>query len=179
MNFELQPTITNELIKISPLKKEDFNDLYKVASDPLIWEQHPNKNRYQMEVFRNFFKGAIDSNGSVLVQELATGKVIGNSRYYDYDVDNNSINVGYTFLSRDCWGKNYNLSLKELMFNYAFQFVDKIILHVGATNYRSQKSIEKVGAIKSGELDVAYYGEPMKKNFIYEVIKANWEEKNK
>ncbi len=179
MNFELQPTITNELIKISPLKKEDFDDLYKVASDPLIWEQHPNKNRYQMEVFRNFFKGAIDSNGSVLVQELATGKVIGNSRYYDYDVDNNSIKVGYTFLSRDCWGKNYNLSLKELMFNYAFQFVDKIILHVGATNYRSQKSIEKVGAIKSGELDVAYYGEPMKKNFIYEVIKANWEEKNK
>ncbi len=179
MSFDLQPRIENQLIKISPLKVNDFDALYKVASDPLLWEQHPNKNRYQIEVFRNFFKGAIESNGSVLVQNLATGKVIGNSRYYDYDIDKNSITVGYTFLSRDCWGKNYNLSLKELMFNYAFQFVDKIILHVGATNYRSQKSIEKIGAIKVGELDVAYYGEPVKKNFIYEVEKNYWENYNK
>ena len=178
MNFDLQPTLTNELIKISPLKEEDFDAIYAVASDPLLWEQHPNKNRYQIEVFRNFFKGAIESNGAVIVQEIATDKVIGNSRFYDFNEENNSITIGYTFISRDYWGKNYNRSLKKLMFDYAFQFVDKIILHIGATNFRSQKSIEKIGAKKTGELDVAYYGEPVKTNFIYEVQKDVWIKNN-
>ena len=114
MNFDIQPTLENELIKIAPLKETDFDELYAVASDPLLWEQHPNKNRYQLDVFRNFFKGAMESNGAIIVQELATGKTIGNSRYYDYNEDDNSITVGYTFISRDYWGKNYNRSLKKL-----------------------------------------------------------------
>lgn len=178
MSFELQPTITNELIKITPLKEDDFDELYTVASDPLLWEQHPNKNRYQLEVFRNFFKGAIESKGAVIVHEVASGKVIGNSRYYDFDEENNSITIGYTFISRDCWGKNYNWALKKLMFDHAFQFVDKIILHIGSTNFRSQKSIEKIGAKKTGVLDIAYYGEPIKTNFVYEVKKEDWIKNN-
>ncbi len=174
MNFDLQPTLTNELIKISPLTEDNFDELYAVASDPLIWEQHPNKNRYQLEVFRTFFTGAIESKGAVLVQNSTTNEVIGCSRYYDFDDKSNSITVGYTFLSRGYWGKSYNRALKKLMFDYAFKFVDKVILHIGATNFRSQKSIEKIGAIKIGELDVAYYGEPVKTNFVYEVSKIDW-----
>lgn len=174
MNFDLQPTLSNELIKISPLTEDRFDGLYAVASDPLIWEQHPNKNRYQLEVFKTFFKGAIESKGAVLVHNSQTDEVIGCSRYYDFDEENNSIIIGYTFLSRAYWGKSYNKSLKNLMFDYAFKFVDKVILHIGATNFRSQKSIEKIGAIKIGELEVAYYGEPVKTNFVYEVNKADW-----
>ena len=174
MDFDLQPTLENELIKIVPLQEEDFEKLYQVASDPLIWEQHPNKNRYQREVFQNFFKGAMESKGAFLVYEKQTGKVIGSSRYYELDEENSSIAVGYTFIGRDYWGKGHNKSLKNLMFDYAFKFVDKVILHIGATNFRSQKSIEKIGAIKIGELEVAYYGEPVKTNFVYEVNKADW-----
>lgn len=175
MNFDLQPTLSNELIKISPLTEDSFDELYAVASDPLIWEQHPNKNRYQIDVFKTFFKGAIESKGAVLVYDLETNKAIGCSRYYDFDEENNSIIIGYTFLSRDYWGKSYNRSLKKLMFDYAFKFVEKVILHIGATNFRSQKSIEKIGATKIGELDVAYYGEPVKTNFVYQVTKTDWQ----
>lgn len=174
MVFELQPTLLNEFIKLTPLKEEDFNQLYTVASDPLLWEQHPNKNRYQEEVFRNFFNGALESKGALIIHDLTNGKVIGCSRYYDLDEQNSSVTIGYTFISRDCWGKNYNKALKSLMFNHAFKFVDKIILHIGATNFRSQKSIEKIGAIKTGVLDVAYYGEAVKTNFVYEMTKQDW-----
>lgn len=174
MNFDLQPTLSNELIKISPLTEDSFDELYAVASDPLIWEQHPNKNRYQLDVFKTFFKGAIESKGAVLVYDLNTNEVIGCSRYYDFDKENNSIIIGYTFISRDYWGKNYNRSLKKLMFDHAFEFVEKVILHIGATNFRSQKSIEKIGATKIGELEVAYYGEPVKTNFVYQVNKTDW-----
>jgi len=174
MNFNIQPTLTSELIKIIPLTDDDFERLYEVASDPLIWEQHPNKNRYQREVFETFFKGAMESKGAFLVTDVATGKVIGSSRYYDYDGAHNSIAVGYTFIGRDYWGNGYNKALKQLMFDYAFQFVDKIILHIGATNYRSQKAAEKLGAKKVDEIEVAYYGEPAKTNFVYQVDKLDW-----
>lgn len=174
MHFDLQPTLENDLIQIVPLTETDFEALFAVASDPLIWEQHPNKDRYQREVFQNFFKGAIESKGAFMVYEKATGKIVGSSRYYDFEEENNQVAVGYTFIAREFWGKGHNRALKTLMLDYAFQFVDKVILHIGATNFRSQKATEKLGAVKVGELEVAYYGEPVKLNFVYRVDKAKW-----
>ena len=176
MNFDLQPTLENDLIEIAPLKESDFEDLYKVASDPLVWEQHPNKDRYKQEVFENFFKGAMESKGAFLVTEKEDGNVIGSSRYYELDEENSAVAVGYTFIGRDYWGKGHNKALKKLMFDYAFQFVNKIILHIGETNFRSQKAIEKLGAKKMDKVDVAYYGEPVKTNFVYQVDKTDWNE---
>lgn len=176
MSFNLQPTsLADNLIRLVPLKEEDFEKLYTVASDPLIWEQHPNKDRYKREVFQNFFEGAMQSKGAFIVYEQASGKVVGSSRFYDYDEAKSSITVGYTFIGRDYWGKGHNKALKELMFNYAFQFVDHIILHIGSTNFRSQKAIEKLGAKKIDEIEVAYYGEPVKLNFVYQVAKKDWQ----
>jgi len=174
MNFELQPSLENKLIKIKPLKESDFEDLYKVASDPLVWEQHPNKNRYQREVFENFFKGAIESKGAFLVTATETDEVVGSSRYYELDEESNSVAVGYTFIGRNYWGKGYNAALKKLMFDHAFQYVDQIILHIGETNFRSQKAAEKIGAFKVGKINIAYYGEPVKLNFIYQMTKQDW-----
>ena len=178
MNFELQPSLENKLIKITPLKESNFEDLYKVASDPLVWEQHPNKNRYQREVFENFFKGAIESKGAFLVTATETDEVVGSSRYYELDEKNSSVAVGYTFIGRNYWGKGYNAALKKLMFDHAFKFVDKVILHVGATNFRSQKSIEKIGAKQTGVLPIAYYGESVQTNFVYEIQKEDWLKNN-
>lgn len=168
-HFNIQPSLSNELITLVPLKELDFESLFAVASDPLLWEQHPNKDRYQRAVFENFFKGAMESKGAFIIYETGTDKVIGSSRYYD--LTNNSITIGYTFIGREYWGKGYNASIKKLMFDYAFQFVEKIILHIGETNFRSQKAAEKIGATKVGELNVAYYGEPVKLNFVYEIKK--------
>jgi RimJ/RimL family protein N-acetyltransferase len=170
--MNLQPILANELVKLVPLKEHDFDTLFEVAADPLIWEQHPNKDRYQRAVFENFFKGAIESKGAFIIYEATTGEVIGSSRYYEKE--ENSIAVGYTFIGRKYWGKGYNAAIKKIMFDYAFQHVDKIILHIGATNFRSQKAAEKIGALKVSEINVAYYGEPVKLNFHYEVNKNNF-----
>jgi RimJ/RimL family protein N-acetyltransferase len=175
MAIDLQPTIANNLVSIAPLQEGDFEALYTVASDPLIWEQHPNKNRYQREVFQNFFNGAMESGGAFLVKGAATGEIIGSSRFYDWDEQERQIAIGYTFISRAYWGKGYNAALKTLMLNYAFKFADKVIFHIGANNIRSQKAIEKLQAVKVGEEEIAYYGEPEKTNFVYQITKADWQ----
>lgn len=180
MSFELQPTLENKLIKIQALKQDDFETLYAVASDPLIWEQHPNPDRYKREVFEIFFKGAMESGGAFLVLDQQTGRAIGSSRYYELDETQSSIAIGYTFLARDHWGGIYNPALKRLMMEHAFQFVDRVIFHIGASNIRSQKAIERLGARKINEIAMEYYGEANRLNFVYEIKKQTWEEnKNK
>lgn len=172
MPFDLQPTFLHDnLIKLIPLKDTDFEELYAVASDPLIWEQHPNKSRYQREVFQNFFEGAMASKGAFLVRDVKTGEVVGSSRFYDYNEKENSILIGYTFIGTKFWGNNFNKSLKKLMLDYAFRFVDKVYFHIGAFNIRSQKAIEKIGAVKVDEFEVEYYGEDSKLNFVYEITR--------
>lgn len=173
-SFNLQPTLENEFIKIVPLKEEDFETLYAIASDPLIWEQHPNKDRYQREVFETFFKGAMESKGAFLVYDAKSGKAIGSSRYYEADPEYKTIAIGYTFIARDHWGGIYNPALKALMLEHAFTRFDAVILHIGANNLRSQKAAERIGAKKIAELEMAYYGEANKFNFVYEIRKADW-----
>lgn len=170
--FDLQPNLTNEIVTLVPLKASDFEDLFGVASDPLIWEQHPNKDRYKRDVFQNFFEGAMQSGGAFLISDSQTKKIIGCSRFYD--LENDHIKIGYTFYSRDCWGKPFNKNTKELMLDHAFKFFDFVIFHVGATNFRSQKAMEKLGAKKIGEEEVAYHGEAVKLNFVYRIDKAVW-----
>lgn len=174
MNFNLQPTLKNNLIGVFPLQADDFEKLYAVASDPLVWEQHPNKDRYQREVFENFFKGAIESKGAFIVYDQATGNVAGSSRYYELE-PNHSVAIGYTFIGRSFWGKGHNAALKKLMLDHAFQYVNHVILHIGASNFRSQKAAEKLGAKKISEVEIAYYGEPVKWNFVYQINKIDWE----
>jgi RimJ/RimL family protein N-acetyltransferase len=177
MEFELQPTLENDLIKIQPLKPSDFETLYAIANDPLLWEQHPNKDRYKRNVFETFFKGAIESGGAFLVFDNKTKQVIGSSRFYGVDKEKNEVAIGYTFIARSHWGKNYNKALKSLMINHAFKFVDHVIFHVGAVNLRSQKAVGNIGGKKIGEVEMEYYGEPNRLNFIYQISKTDWQNK--
>ncbi len=173
-DINLQPTLSNGLITALPLQSSDFEGLYAVASDPLIWEQHPNKNRYQRVGFENYFKGAIESGGAFLVKDAITDEIIGSSRYSDYKTDTNTVSIGYTFFIRSHWGKGHNYALKELMLNHIFQYVDVVTFYIGAVNKRSQVSLERFGAIKTSEVELAYFGEPPKLDYEYTITKEEW-----
>ncbi len=152
--LNLQPQLENEFIKLVPLEAFDFEKLYQVASDPLIWEQHPQPDRYKREVFQVFFDGAVTSKSAFLVYAKRTGALIGSSRFYDWMAETKTVVIGYTYLTRDHWGTIYNQALKKLMLNYAFQFVEFVFFHIGANNIRSQKAIVKLGAHKTREFEV-------------------------
>src|SRR5437868_9753154 len=83
--FDPQPTLKGQLLELRPLRAEDYPALYAVAADPLIWEQHPASDRYKDEVFREFFREAMESGGAFIVIDNRDGKVIGSSRYARYD----------------------------------------------------------------------------------------------
>ena len=150
MPFDLQPVLTGELLTLRPLRPDDFDDLYAVASDPLIWEQHPIRERYKEDVFRGFFRDALESGGALIAVDVKTGRVIGSSRYNGYDEAKSDIEIGWTFLARSHWGGVYNREMKQLMLRHAFQFVKTVNFRVGPTNLRSQKAVEKIGGVRDG-----------------------------
>ncbi len=148
MAFDLQPTLEGDSLRLRPLQEDDWEALFTVASDPLIWEQHPAPDRYQEKVFREFFREAMECGGALVVIDRKTGRIIGSSRYIDYDEKRSEIEIGYTFLARAYWGGASNREMKDLMLRHAFRFVLHVVFLVGPDNLRSQKAMEKIGGVR-------------------------------
>ena len=152
MPFDAQPVLRGDRLDVRPLTAEDWQALYAVASDSLIWEQHPARNRYELEVFRTFFDEALASGSAFVVIDRANGLVIGSSRYHGYDEAKSEVEIGWTFLARLYWGGVYNGELKRLMLEHAFRFVDSVIFIIGANNMRSQRAVAKLGAVLTDDV---------------------------
>lgn len=174
MNFSIPSILENDQVILSPLLEQDFSVLYKVASDPKIWEQHPNRDRWQKEVFQIFFEGAMQSKGAYKIIDKTNGEVIGSTRFYDYHEQESSLFIGYTFYAVRCWGTGINHAVKKIMLDYSFQFVSRVCFHIGAGNLRSQISIGRLGAVKIAEEELSYYGEASKLNYVYEITAEQW-----
>lgn len=165
MGFDLQPKLKGRLLEVRPLLASDFSDLYAVASDPMIWEQHPAKDRWKLEVFRTFFQESLDSGGALIAIDCKDGRVIGSSRFHGHDPANSEIEIGWTFLARSHWGGVYNREMKELMLRHAFTFVNRVVFLIGPKNLRSQRAIERIGGVRAGSRQDA----GRRHSFVYEI----------
>jgi RimJ/RimL family protein N-acetyltransferase len=165
MSLDLQPELKGEFAQLCALRAEDFHALYAVASDPLIWEQHPDKDRYKEEVFKVFFAAALKSGGALIVKDSKDGAVIGSSRFHGYDKAASELEIGWTFLARSHWGGRYNRDMKDQMLRHAFKFVSTVIFVVDPQNLRSQMAVKKIG----GHLRGSRLDESGREKFVYEI----------
>jgi RimJ/RimL family protein N-acetyltransferase len=145
----MQPHLCNDLVELRPLAADDFDALFEVASDPLIWEQHPYKSRAERAGFEKFFGESIDSKGAFAVIDRGENKIIGTCKFYECDYENSEIELGGAFLARDYWGGKWASDIVVLMLDHAFKFVDQAVFLVDYDNIRSQRAVEKFGARKS------------------------------
>lgn len=148
MLLNIQPSLENEWIILEPLKEYHFEALYKVAKDPLIWEQHPNHDRYKKAIYAEFFKDSIESKGALVIIDKRNHEIIGSSRFKRLNKLEDAIEIGWSFLARKYWGGTYNKAMKTLMIEHAFQSIHKVVFYIGTENVRSQKAVEKLGGVK-------------------------------
>jgi N-acetyltransferase len=168
MTLDRQPTLQGTLLALRPLRADDLAALFRVAADPLIWEQHPEPDRYQETTFRAFFDEALASGGALVALDRVTGQVIGSSRYHGYDATQGVVEIGWTFLARAYWGGRYNGEMKRLMLDHAFKSVKRVIFIIGPDNRRSQRAVEKIGAAPAGST-TDKHGRP---RVVYELTPA-------
>lgn len=170
MEPERQPTLVGDLVTIRPLVAEDWDALFAVASDPLIWELHPANDRWQEPVFRKFFADALACGGGLAIRDKATGAVIGSSRYDCWVPDEDEIEIGWTFIARSHWGGTYNREIKRLMLDHIHTQVGTVVFTVGEGNVRSRKAMEKIGGVlRAGPPELRLMAGEMKPHVIYEI----------
>jgi N-acetyltransferase len=143
--LDLQPTLIGTHITLRPLAVQDFDELFAVASDPLLWAQHPDPGRGTREGFPPFFDGALGSKGCLVAIDVARRSIIGCSRYSNY-APGERIMIGYTFLARSHWGGAANAEMKRLMLRHAFADVQEVLFTIAERNVRSRRAVEKLGA---------------------------------
>ena len=142
--------LQTEHFSLEPLAPKDFDALYAVASDPLLWEQHPEADRWKHSKFQHFFDGGLANDlGCFLIREKRSGRAAGSSRFYGYDEANRCIRIGYTFIARELWGTSANREIKEAMPLRAFKVVDRVFFDIGPQNFRSIAAVKNLGAVFS------------------------------
>ncbi|WP_295637587.1 GNAT family N-acetyltransferase [Novosphingobium sp.] len=169
-----QPTLTGEGLLLRPLAPQDWDALYAVASDPLIWELHPAHDRWREPVFRDFFANALKFKGAVVVIDLANEAIIGSSRWQGFDPERSSVEIGWTFLARKAWGGTWNRELKRLMIGHALQHVELVEFQVGEANVRSRRALEKIGGRLTDRTSVVDMADGPVRHVIYEITRDSF-----
>ena len=142
--------IHTQSFSLEGVAESDFESLYAVASDPLIWEQHPESNRWQRDVFSVFFaNGLANDLGCFVIRERPTQEVVGSTRYYGYDETDRCVRIGFTFLARKHWGSSANREIKDAMLERAFKLCESVLFDIGPENRRSITAVEKLGGVYS------------------------------
>src|SRR6188768_2846441 len=173
-----QPVLDGERLYLRPLTQADWGALYAVASDKLLWEKHPSHDRWQEPVFRAFFDDALAKGGALAIVDKSRGAVIGSSRFQfcDRQEEDGALEIGWSFIAREYWGKGYNAEFKRLMLAHAFRHVDRVVFRVGADNVISCKAMAKIG----GRLTGATYledraGRPVE-HVVFEITRESFAE---
>jgi len=146
--LDRQPTLESPLLRLRPLHPQDFDDLCSIASDPLLWEQHPSTDRATRPGFERWFEAALASGGALVAIDRADEQIIGTSRFDRYDDAHREVEIGWTFVARRLWGGFHNGEMKRLMLQHAFRSVDTVLFRVHSLNLRSQRAVEKLGAVR-------------------------------
>lgn len=169
MEPDRQPVLEGALVRLRPMTAEDREALFAVASDKLIWEVHPAHDRWKRDVFDAFFDAGLASGGALVIEDRATGAVIGSSRYDGHDHRADEIEIGWTYIARAYWGGVYNREIKRLMLDHIHRFVRTATFMVGEDNIRSRKAMVKIGgALRPGTVERTMAGE-VKPHVIYEI----------
>ncbi len=171
-----QPTLEGPTLLLRPLREDDWDALFAVASDPLIWELHPASDRWQEPVFRVYFADALAQGGALAVIDRQSGAIVGSSRMQAYDpADGGSVEIGWTFLGRDHWGGATNREMKWLMLVHALQFVERVDFRVGEINLRSRGAMEKIGGrLSERDGGIVETASGLVRHVVYEITRESF-----
>jgi RimJ/RimL family protein N-acetyltransferase len=135
------------------LNQNHTEPLIQLAMHKKIWEYAPH-HFYKPEIFKNkwldkaFFQMAQNERACFVI--LRNDQITGTSSYYDIDMDNKTLNIGYTWFHTDYWGTRVNVTSKLMLLDYAFNSLkfNRVGFCVDSINQRSCKALQKLGIKK-------------------------------
>ncbi|CAM3514196.1 GNAT family protein [Paenibacillus lupini] len=184
MNFRNDLTLENHKVVLQPLQSRHVKELAQLLSDPRVWELTWRKNNTEQAI-ESALESALVSRaeGTQLpfaIIDRASGRLAGTTRLGDLDLSNRNVEIGWTWLSPEFWGRGINSACKLLLLQYCFEELGVIRVQFSASgkNVRSQRALEKIGAIREGvlrghRLD-ATDGGTLHDNVFYGILEKEW-----
>jgi len=155
--IELRPVVLEAHgIRLEPMTHEHVDGIAAAAADGKLWELWFTAVPKPEET-RGFIKHALAGQeaGHMLpwaVREIASGAIIGSTRYHDVVANVDRVEIGYTFYAKSRQRSYVNTACKLLLFAHAFDTVGcKVVgLRTDNFNFTSQRAIAALGAKKDG-----------------------------
>lgn len=182
MNIEPQTALTGSIVSLVPLEESHREELCRVLYDPRIWEYTWLNFASIKELEQDFDQALVGRADKkrlpYAIIHLQTGAVIGTTSLGDIDVRNRGIEIGWTSLSPDYWRTGVNTECKYLLLQYAFEQLNvlRVQFSVSGYNLRSQRAVERLGAVKEGVFRKhrTESGGPMHDNVFYSILDTEW-----
>ena len=149
--FALPSQIDSKNFTLRTLTKADKQALQACASDPAIWQFMPTK-RHLPEVFEPFFEQAVKDKAYAIIDKR-TGNIIGTTRFCHDNAKDDTIGIGFTFITPKFWGKGVNDEIKHTLLNHAFKYRNAVCFQIHEGNDRSKKAVEKLGAVYQKDVE--------------------------
>lgn len=152
-------TLEGRWVRLEPLTPEHASDLLIVGRDEEIWRYMPVATPQRVEEMRAWIDDARDkqARGEMLpfsVIDLKTQRAIGSTRYLDISPRDRHVEIGWTWYGRAYWRTVVNTECKYLLLTHAFETLGciRVALKTDLRNERSQRAIERLGAVREGVL---------------------------
>ncbi len=151
--------LQGDVVRLEPLRPDHASALYAVGQDPVIWRYLPTVQPTSLHEMELWVEKALarQAAGNELVFAtiaLASGRVVGSTRYLDISAQNRGLEIGWTWLGREARRTAINTECKYLLLRYAFETLGaiRVQLKTDSRNTMSQQAIERLGAVKEGVL---------------------------
>lgn len=176
-------TLTGKVVRLEPLSETHTPDLAKVGLDEKIWHYMRYGNVETIEQLLAWVRELLDlqATGSDLpfaVIYLASGHAIGSTRYLEIDHYNRSLEIGGTWYGLDYQGTLVNTECKYLLLKHAFESLDcvRVWFKTDQRNIRSQRAIERLGAVKEGVLrnHMILLDGYIRNSVMYSILPQEW-----
>ncbi|MDQ8739098.1 GNAT family protein [Paenibacillus sp. LHD-38] len=175
-------SILGRYIKLLPLELEHTQELHNAGNFPEIWT-YVARRADTLENTEKLIKDALTARDRgtefpLVIIDQNTDQIVGSTRFLNISLQNRSLQIGSTWLSPHVWRTHVNTECKYLLLRYCFETLGTVRVEfmTDSRNDRSQKAIERIGAIKEGILRnhrILPDGY-IRDSVIYSVIEKEW-----
>ena len=183
LDFSKAIILENERVLLRPIEQNDLDGLVKFAiSEPSLWK-YSLMSADGVDNMKNYLKSALDARKRqdsypFLVYDKKLRKVAGSTRFYDYQRQHNTVQLGYTWFGKEFWGTGLNKNCKLLMLQFAFEEleINRVEFRADANNARSIAAMKSIGCQEEGILrsNCAAPDGSRRDSIVLSILKSEW-----
>ena len=183
MDFSASIVLENSRARLRPLEATDFAALKPVAFDAELWKYTLTACHTPVELAA-YLQQALQGRAKglrypfVIIDRL-TGQLAGSTSYYNVDLNEQKLSIGYTWVGKDFQRSGLNRACKHLLLNHAFGSLgcERVELETDSRNWKSREAMARMGATEEGTLRSHRntQGGIRRDTVIFSILKPEWD----